>query len=130
MTGYRLGVDIGGTFTDIVLLDADGALHNKKILSTPADYSLAIEEGVRGLLAEPLAGVIQRESEVVARLANRSRAVPHACARAPRALGRRPSEASEGHGFRSLAARRELEQVTLLGEGGARRRLGGECGSG
>jgi len=52
MTGYRLGVDIGGTFTDIVLLDADGALHNKKILSTPADYSLAIEEGVRGLLAE------------------------------------------------------------------------------
>lgn len=51
MTGYRLGVDIGGTFTDIVLLDQLGGLHNKKILSTPDDYSRAIEEGVRELLA-------------------------------------------------------------------------------
>ena len=51
MTGYRLGVDIGGTFTDIVLLDESGALRNKKILSTPDDYSRAIDEGVRELLA-------------------------------------------------------------------------------
>ena len=51
MTGYRLGVDIGGTFTDIVLLDEGGALRNKKILSTPDDYSRAIDEGVRELLA-------------------------------------------------------------------------------
>jgi N-methylhydantoinase A len=50
MTGYRLGIDIGGTFTDIVLLGADGTLHSKKILSTPDDYSRAIEEGVRALL--------------------------------------------------------------------------------
>lgn len=50
MNGYRLGVDIGGTFTDIVLLDETGALHNKKILSTPDDYSRAIEDGVRALL--------------------------------------------------------------------------------
>ena len=47
---YRLGVDIGGTFTDIVLLGEDGALYNKKILSTPDDYSRAIEDGVRELL--------------------------------------------------------------------------------
>ncbi len=50
MTHFRLGVDIGGTFTDIVLLGADGALYNKKILSTPDDYSRAIEDGVRSLL--------------------------------------------------------------------------------
>ena len=50
MSGFRLGIDIGGTFTDIVLLDESGALHNKKILSTPDDYSRAIEEGVRALL--------------------------------------------------------------------------------
>jgi len=50
MAGYRLGVDIGGTFTDIVLLSNDGALFNKKILSTPDDYSRAIEDGVRELL--------------------------------------------------------------------------------
>ena len=52
MSGYRLGVDIGGTFTDIVLLREDGVLFSKKILSTPHDYSEAIEAGVKVLLAE------------------------------------------------------------------------------
>jgi len=52
MSRYRLGVDIGGTFTDIVLLAEDGAVHTKKILSTPDDYSRAIEDGIRQLLAE------------------------------------------------------------------------------
>ena len=51
MSNYRLGIDIGGTFTDIVLLSNAGVLDNKKILSTPDDYSLAIEDGVRELLA-------------------------------------------------------------------------------
>ncbi|MEX2642674.1 MAG: hydantoinase/oxoprolinase family protein, partial [Acetobacterales bacterium] len=49
---YRLGADIGGTFTDIVLLDPTGAVHSKKILSTPDDYARAIQEGTRDLLAE------------------------------------------------------------------------------
>jgi len=49
---YKLGVDIGGTFTDIVLLGPDGALLSKKILSTPRDYSLAIEQGVTELMQE------------------------------------------------------------------------------
>ena len=52
MTDFRLGIDIGGTFTDIVLLGPDGALFSKKILSTPADYSLAIEQGVGELMCE------------------------------------------------------------------------------
>jgi len=52
MAEYRLGVDIGGTFTDIVLLGSDGALWSKKILSTPDDYSRAIEDGIRALLDE------------------------------------------------------------------------------
>ena len=52
MTAYRLGVDIGGTFTDIVLLGESGAVETKKILSTPDDYSRAIEDGIRQLLAE------------------------------------------------------------------------------
>ena len=50
MNQYSLGVDIGGTFTDIVLLRGDGALFSKKLLSTPGDYSLAIEEGVAELM--------------------------------------------------------------------------------
>ena len=52
MTDFRLGIDIGGTFTDIVLLASDGSLFSKKILSTPADYSLAIEQGVGELMRE------------------------------------------------------------------------------
>ncbi len=64
MTGYRLGIDIGGTFTDIVLLGANGALHSKKILSTPDDYSRAIEDGVRALLGAT--GIQPNEIEEVA----------------------------------------------------------------
>jgi N-methylhydantoinase A len=49
---FRVGVDIGGTFTDIVLLAENGTLFSKKLLSTPHDYSEAIEQGVLALLAE------------------------------------------------------------------------------
>ena len=49
---YRLGADIGGTFTDIVLIDNDGGIYSKKVLSTPDDYSQGIETGVAALLNE------------------------------------------------------------------------------
>ncbi len=48
----RIGVDIGGTFTDVVLLGADGALRTKKVLSTPDDYARGVVHGVLELLAE------------------------------------------------------------------------------
>ncbi len=48
---YRVGVDIGGTFTDLVLIDdATGARAIGKVLTTPDDPSEAVEEGLRGLL--------------------------------------------------------------------------------
>ena len=50
--GYRLGVDIGGTFTDVVLLGADGALRTKKVLSTPDDYARGVVHGIVELLRE------------------------------------------------------------------------------
>ena len=37
MTGYRVGVDIGGTFTDIVLINEAGELLTKKISSSVGD---------------------------------------------------------------------------------------------
>ncbi|WP_224407718.1 hydantoinase/oxoprolinase family protein [Afifella sp. IM 167] len=49
---FRLGVDIGGTFTDIVMIGDDGQIFSKKILSTPKDYSEAIEVGTRALFQE------------------------------------------------------------------------------
>jgi N-methylhydantoinase A len=49
---FRLGVDIGGTFTDVVLLGSDGSVRAKKVLSTPDDYALAVVDGARDLLEE------------------------------------------------------------------------------
>ena len=49
----RLGIVVGGTFTDVVLLDeASGALRFGKVLSTPEDQSIGSLEGARGTLAE------------------------------------------------------------------------------
>ena len=53
----RIGVDIGGTFTDLVWLDeATGAVRVGKLLTTPKDPSQAVEEGVVTLLHEAGAG--------------------------------------------------------------------------
>ncbi len=49
---YRLGVDVGGTFTDLVLVAPDGRALTRKVLSTTADYSRAIISGAMALLAE------------------------------------------------------------------------------
>ncbi|HOW55991.1 MAG TPA: hydantoinase/oxoprolinase family protein [Syntrophorhabdaceae bacterium] len=49
---YRLGCDIGGTFTDFVLLDdKTGEIKTGKCLTTPQDPSDAVEEGIRALEA-------------------------------------------------------------------------------
>jgi N-methylhydantoinase A len=45
-----LGVDVGGTFTDAVLLDGDGELHTAKLPTTPDDQALAVLEVVRLVL--------------------------------------------------------------------------------
>ena len=44
--GVRVGVDIGGTFTDLVILTPDGRLEKRKIPSTPDDYAEAIIAGI------------------------------------------------------------------------------------
>jgi N-methylhydantoinase A len=46
----RIGIDTGGTFTDLVLLDAGGGTARLKVPSTPADPALALIEGVRRVL--------------------------------------------------------------------------------
>ncbi len=43
---YRLGIDAGGTFTDFILADREGALRIFKALSTPQDPTLAIRNGL------------------------------------------------------------------------------------
>jgi N-methylhydantoinase A len=45
---YRLGVDIGGTFTDLVIQDADGGfIRTLKVPSTPHDPSEAVLDAIR-----------------------------------------------------------------------------------
>jgi len=47
---YRLGCDIGGTFTDFVLLNnKTGEFYTNKCLTTPSDPSDAVEQGIREL---------------------------------------------------------------------------------
>lgn len=50
---YRVGIDVGGTFTDFVLADLEsGALVNFKEPSTPHDPSLAVERGLAAIMAQ------------------------------------------------------------------------------
>ena len=48
----RIGIDIGGTFTDLVAISSDGVVTTHKTASTPHDYGEGIVDGVRALLAD------------------------------------------------------------------------------
>jgi N-methylhydantoinase A len=52
VTSYRVGVDVGGTFTDIVLLGSDGTIHTKKISSSTGNYAQAIVDGLAEVFRE------------------------------------------------------------------------------
>ena len=53
-----MGVDVGGTFTDVILHGADGRVAIRKLLSTPPSYDRAVVEAVGGLAAGPVAEVV------------------------------------------------------------------------
>lgn len=96
----RIGVDIGGTFTDLVLLREGRVAAEAKVLTTPHDPSLAVAEGVRALLDQ--AGEAHR-AEV--------REVVHGTTLVPNALIERTGARTAlltTQGFRdALAIRRE-----------------------
>jgi N-methylhydantoinase A len=49
--GYKLGVDIGGTFTDLTLIEPDGReIHTHKVPSTPDAPSRAVTRGLAELV--------------------------------------------------------------------------------
>ena len=50
---YRLGVDVGGTFTDVLLIDTDsGQTWRGKTASTPADQSIGVLRGIERVCGE------------------------------------------------------------------------------
>jgi len=50
---YRIGIDVGGTFTDLVAVDGEGRVVIAKSASTPEDPSIGVIDGI-GLLAATL----------------------------------------------------------------------------
>ncbi|WP_025322208.1 hydantoinase/oxoprolinase family protein [Deferrisoma camini] len=61
---YKIGIDVGGTFTDFLLTEEDGTSHIYKVLSTPKDPSIATIQGIeemardRGLTTEEFLGQV------------------------------------------------------------------------
>lgn len=49
---HRIAIDVGGTFTDLVVSNPDGSARTLKLLSTPDDYSRAIADGLGRLFAD------------------------------------------------------------------------------
>ncbi len=47
----RIGIDIGGTFTDLVAIGDDGCITTRKVASTPHDYGEGIITGLRELMS-------------------------------------------------------------------------------
>ncbi|MBX6332167.1 MAG: hydantoinase/oxoprolinase family protein, partial [Gemmatimonadaceae bacterium] len=53
MSGRSVGVDVGGTFTDLVSIGDDGLVEARKVLSTPADQSGGVVAALDALGAPP-----------------------------------------------------------------------------
>lgn len=47
MADFSLGIDVGGTFTDLVCADSEGRTITEKILSTPQDQAIGVLEGIQ-----------------------------------------------------------------------------------
>jgi N-methylhydantoinase A/oxoprolinase/acetone carboxylase beta subunit len=50
--GYQVGIDVGGTFTDVVCVTPEGRLHLTKIPTTRADPSRAIRDALARMSAD------------------------------------------------------------------------------
>ena len=52
MPGYRIGIDVGGTFTDFLVVAPDGSLTLSKSFTTPEDQSAGVLEGLDRVAAD------------------------------------------------------------------------------
>jgi N-methylhydantoinase A len=67
-TTYKLGIDVGGTFTDLFLAASTGAVDSFKVLTTPQDPSLGVLDGLNvaaSALGLPLADFTARLTTIV-----------------------------------------------------------------
>ena len=84
MSGLSVGVDVGGTFTDLVAVAPSGAIVSFKVSSTPADQSEGVETAVRRLPPSeiPVASIIHGTTIVTNMLLERTGARVVLCATA------------------------------------------------
>jgi N-methylhydantoinase A len=64
-TTLRIGADVGGTFTDVVAIAADGRIWTHKVPSTPPDFEQAVLQAVAHLLH-----TVQRSGAAVSAVAH------------------------------------------------------------
>ena len=49
MSGFSVGIDVGGTFTDLIAIAPDGRVEARKVLSTPGDQSEGVLDALTAL---------------------------------------------------------------------------------
>src|SRR5258707_15874129 len=65
---YRIGIDVGGTFTDLVAVDPAGRATLAKVASTPTDPSVGVMDGLNRLaevLGVPAARMFAETERIV-----------------------------------------------------------------
>jgi len=58
VSGIGIGVDVGGTFTDLVAISPDGDISVRKVLTTPADQSEAVSGALEGFDASSVERIV------------------------------------------------------------------------
>ena len=83
--GYRIGIDTGGTFTDVVALaETSRAVVTTKTLTTPADPSIGFMQGV-----QKIARVAGFELDAVSAISHETTVATNALLQTPRPPDRR-----------------------------------------
>jgi N-methylhydantoinase A len=96
--GISVGVDVGGTFTDLVAIDDAGCVEARKVLSTPSDQSEGVDEALRELGRTDVDRIVHGTTIATNTLLERSGADVTLCATA---------------GFTDLLALRRQDRASL-----------------
>src|SRR5690349_6543968 len=81
-SGLSVGVDVGGTFTDLVAIDDAGCVETRKVLSTPSDQSEGVDAAVQALGRSDVSRIVHGTTVATNTLLERSGADVVLCATA------------------------------------------------